>query len=897
MVKIVLDPGHGGTSPPPKVGGSSWNNATGPNGLLEKTATLKVALAAQAALLGKTDVLMTRSTDVNLGIADRARVAKDAAAEVFISIHFNAAAGVEPPPQGTETWIGFSPRQKSRDLAMAVQSNVRAATGHPDRGVKEGEPSDVIKNAHHAEATAHCLVEISFLDRQQGEEARLGSDIYIRKLGKAVADGALAYLRGAGLLPAVEMAGEPEEAGEVEGGSYAAQQGRRRRRATDDATAGSTFAMQEGEPTSRPRFLREIGQRDYAEVLDSPRTLNPVTTGNAFRSFMTATQGGVRTAPAALLETLSMARRSVCRINVPAGIKDHSGRPKGGWMATGFLVAPDILLTNHHVLPTPDAAMVAEVHFGYEYEATDLLIQQLKRPPAPRIFRLRPDKLFVSSPAIDGLDYTFVGIDPQASTEFGYITMKRDSLQFARDEPVYLIHHPLGEPKAVSLDDTQILGVQAAVVHYAAETDDGSSGAPVFDRFGRLCALHHAWTESSAVRSDGRTVEFANEGIKISAITIDIEMRMQQPGSEGRASARILEHIGSSDTMVGFFGTLGRLNRGVNAAEAVVSTYNGTPEDVDIGFWNIRMLTNEYENPTRLKAAAAVIADLGLDLWGLSEISPNAVAALVQELQETFQMPYSFALSEPESSDGKQSTAVIWNSLVLDGGRSEWPAEIERWWRLDSRDDLPTEAVEGRIFDRYPGLFHFKVLGRENIGPFDFHFLPLHLKAKAEGSRRRRLASMLLARAVRRMADLGHDRDWIIGGDMNADLASGDLEPLVKADLTPLSASGEAAGAFTYIGGPRSLIDNIFLSRDLATQHGEDDFFIVARDREMPDFVAKASDHRPIALRMSLANRPVLNLGARDLVALADLITGSTPPTPVARRHRTRISRSKGAEA
>src|SRR5262245_38293605 len=122
-MKVVIDAGHGGPSKPPKVGGSSWNNATGPTGLLEKTATLQVAKAAKKEFEGSgIELLMTRETDVNLAIIARANVAKQARAQVFVSIHFNAAPPDSPPAQGTETWIGTSPSDRSRKLASAVHS-------------------------------------------------------------------------------------------------------------------------------------------------------------------------------------------------------------------------------------------------------------------------------------------------------------------------------------------------------------------------------------------------------------------------------------------------------------------------------------------------------------------------------------------------------------------------------------------------------------------------------------------------------------------------------------------------------------------------------------------------------------------------------------------------------
>ena len=72
---VVIDPGHGGPSTPPSVGGSSWNNATAnPSGILEKTMTLDYGLLLRDRLKdlrsqGKLHlwIHMTRDSDVNLG--------------------------------------------------------------------------------------------------------------------------------------------------------------------------------------------------------------------------------------------------------------------------------------------------------------------------------------------------------------------------------------------------------------------------------------------------------------------------------------------------------------------------------------------------------------------------------------------------------------------------------------------------------------------------------------------------------------------------------------------------------------------------------------------------------------------------------------------------------------
>ena len=185
-MKVVIDPGHGGTE---EVGGSSPNNATGPTGLLEKTVTLDVARRIKSAA-NDLDIVLTRSTDTNLGLAARAKVAKDLKAPVFVSVHFNGWPTQEV--QGTETYVHASGSADSLGLARTVQAKVLAATGLKDRVVKRAGFA-VLAPTSHDTATAACLVEISFMT-QAAEEQRLKTSAYLDKLAHAIADAVKAHV-------------------------------------------------------------------------------------------------------------------------------------------------------------------------------------------------------------------------------------------------------------------------------------------------------------------------------------------------------------------------------------------------------------------------------------------------------------------------------------------------------------------------------------------------------------------------------------------------------------------------------------------------------------------------------------------------------------------------------
>jgi endonuclease/exonuclease/phosphatase family metal-dependent hydrolase len=304
------------------------------------------------------------------------------------------------------------------------------------------------------------------------------------------------------------------------------------------------------------------------------------------------------------------------------------------------------------------------------------------------------------------------------------------------------------------------------------------------------------------------------------------------------------------DSLFGFFGSLGRSTgkEGANSLERLVNVYSGEPDDVDVGFWNIEWFAKRYQE--KLDAVATLVADLNLDIWALSESSPDAARALVTKLEERFGLKYECAFSEPGAAAGKQSTTVLWNTATVKGERRDWPSEIDGWFRVRSEQlqGLDLEAVHGKIFDRYPGLFYFETKHAQN--GLGFHVVPLHLKAMDEGSLRRRMASKILASAVKKMVASGGDEDWVIGGDFNAEMATGEFQDL-GGSLFPVSGEDEGQGAFTYLKSPRSLIDHIYLSANLRQTYGPNDFFIVARDHDIPDYVKRVSDHRPVLVRLS----------------------------------------------
>src|SRR5262245_18620937 len=193
---VIIDPGHGGTV---TAGGSSPNNATGPNGLMEKDVTLDVARRVSAILGGQANVVLTRTDDSNKPLADRAKYAQDGDAEVFVSLHLNSWK--DPSVDGTEAWVSPGSNGGSHALARALLDRVVAVTRAPDRGVREADLGVLIP-ARQGPHTAATLLELAFLSNPD-EAKRLTQDDYRQALAQAIADGIATRLSPAAPLDKV----------------------------------------------------------------------------------------------------------------------------------------------------------------------------------------------------------------------------------------------------------------------------------------------------------------------------------------------------------------------------------------------------------------------------------------------------------------------------------------------------------------------------------------------------------------------------------------------------------------------------------------------------------------------------------------------------------------------
>ena len=215
--KVVLDPGHGGKDP-----GAMRGN------YVEKKIVLDVALKVGELLKLDKDikVIFTRKTDVFVEVAERTKIANREKADVFVSIHVNAAKNTAA--YGAETYImgiskneanldvakrenavitlednyekhyeGYDPNRpesligltlmqeqfikQSIDLASKIQVRFKDDVVRNDRGVRQG-PFWVL----HSALMPSILVELGFIsNKEEGEY--LNSEAGKNELAKAIA--------------------------------------------------------------------------------------------------------------------------------------------------------------------------------------------------------------------------------------------------------------------------------------------------------------------------------------------------------------------------------------------------------------------------------------------------------------------------------------------------------------------------------------------------------------------------------------------------------------------------------------------------------------------------------------------------------------------------------------
>ena len=187
---------------------------------------------------------------------------------------------------------------------------------------------------------------------------------------------------------------------------------------------------------------------------------------------------------------LARLERQICRI------ESSINHPLG----TGFLVAPDVVMTAEHVINAASRLGRIQTRFGYAVsERTGNLMEGIPVALAEQ------DWLINSSPPFGNPPDAYVDIalirlaqpagllSPQGEADFrGWVDLTDGVLNAPENSSLAIMQHPEGGPLKLSLNSQAVLGPdhETGRLMYRTDTLPGSSGSPCFDMDWRFVALH-----------------------------------------------------------------------------------------------------------------------------------------------------------------------------------------------------------------------------------------------------------------------------------------------------------------------------------------------------------------------------------------------------------------------
>lgn len=204
-------------------------------------------------------------------------------------------------------------------------------------------------------------------------------------------------------------------------------------------------------------------------------------------------------------EKLGLIEGQVCRIEIT---KNNHFTSYG----TGFLIAPDVVITNYHVIEPliTEKAIPSQVVLRFDYKQLGDG-QVINKGTEYRL--IEQDWLIDKSPyanndspSLDELDYALLRIDGTPGEDTigknnyedaparGWINLPTEPYEFIPETPLLIVQHPNAEPLKLAFDSDAIISINQSgtIVKYKTNTEPGSSGSPCFDINWNLVALHHS---------------------------------------------------------------------------------------------------------------------------------------------------------------------------------------------------------------------------------------------------------------------------------------------------------------------------------------------------------------------------------------------------------------------
>jgi S1-C subfamily serine protease len=225
---------------------------------------------------------------------------------------------------------------------------------------------------------------------------------------------------------------------------------------------------------------------------------------------------------AAFIEQAQLAGRRVARLLVPRYVGGTLSRPADG-VGTGWLIAPGLLLTNHHVIEARDRGEppASNADFQRQGEKTELWFDYHREGLSYATVSV--------AEVVDSdreLDYALLRLaDNAALSGREQIAVVRERPDLPRGARLNIVQCPGGGPLRYAIRNNFFVGPgqHPYEMRYLTDTRQGSSGSPVLNDSWQVVAMHKGYKKVDpglfeAETGKSEVVKYHNEGIVITDI-------------------------------------------------------------------------------------------------------------------------------------------------------------------------------------------------------------------------------------------------------------------------------------------------------------------------------------------------------------------------------------------
>jgi endonuclease G, mitochondrial len=218
--------------------------------------------------------------------------------------------------------------------------------------------------------------------------------------------------------------------------------------------------------------------------------------------------------------------KSVARVAVPRFDGGNQRMVGGGrpWImnGTGWLVGPDLLITNHHVVNAREQGEPDASASDLDLQAKGITVSFDFDTATANTLQVGVSKLEAVNEA---LDYAVVRLAQSPNRKALAINKSPVTVVASTYLPVNIIQHPRGSAKRIAFRNNLVSGADGETIRYFTDTDYGSSGSPVCDDAWRVVALHRGAEEVQNVQFQGKSTAYVNFGSQIQTILHDLTTR------------------------------------------------------------------------------------------------------------------------------------------------------------------------------------------------------------------------------------------------------------------------------------------------------------------------------------------------------------------------------------